>query len=194
MHPVQSPPSSSPISREFIPGPFSIPRLKETYHTNLASDIMTLTYVHKLPGEREEPIGERRRSWDGSSPYHKNRPLKQPRGKRGLRPVERDINFNNIPEVREVTVATFVPQGIKSPDLLVVARMALQTITGVVPMGTKARTDVAQWKIKTGQWAGYKATMYGDRAYEFLDRCIHHVLPRIKEWKGVSGMSSSPMV
>jgi large subunit ribosomal protein L5 len=151
---------------------------------------MTLTYKHKPPGVREEPIGERLRAWDGSSPYHKNRGLRPPRGKRGLRPVERDIDFTNIPEVREITVSTYVPRGIKNPDLLVVARMVVQAITGVVPMGTKARKDVAQWKIKEGQWAGYKATMYGDRAYDFLDRCIHHVLPRIKEWKGVSGMNT----
>jgi large subunit ribosomal protein L5 len=162
--------------------------MKETYQTNLASDIMTLAYMHKLPGVRDEPIGERLRSWDGSSPYHKNRPLRPPRGKRGLLPVERDIGFTNIPEVREITVSTFVPAGIRDRDLLVVARMALQTITGVVPMGTKSKSDVAQWKIKKGQWAGYKATMYGDRAYEFLDRCIHHVLPKIKDWRGVKGM------
>jgi len=82
-----------------------------------------------------------------------------------------------------------VPKGIKSPDLLVVARMVLQAITGTTPTGTKSKSDVSQWKIKKGDWAGYKATMYGDRAYDFLDRCIHHVLPKIKEWKGVKGTS-----
>jgi large subunit ribosomal protein L5 len=148
---------------------------------------MTLTYIHEPPGSEKTETAERLRGWDDSSPYHKNRAKRGPRGSSVLRLVEKDINFRNIPEIKEVTIASYVPRALKDPDHLLVARTALQAITGTVPEVTKTRTNVQQWGIKKGERAGMKATLYGNAAYEFLDRCIHLVFPRIKEWKGIKG-------
>lgn len=187
LHPIQSPPSSDPVARNFQAGPFYFPRLKETLQGTIAPDLMTLTYNHKPPGEQgEEPIGQRLRSWDGSSPYHKNRPLRGPRGGTTLRPVERDISFHNIPEILSITMSVYQPQGIKDPTYLLAARTALQAITGAKPEIRRVRTGVSQWGVSKGQPAGTKATVWGEQAYELLDKMIHLVFPRIKEWPGVS--------
>ncbi|KAJ4389254.1 54S ribosomal protein L7, mitochondrial [Gnomoniopsis smithogilvyi] len=187
LHPIQSPPSSDPIARDFQPGPFYYPRLKETLRSTIAPDLLTLTYIHKPPGQQgEEPIGQRLRSWDGSSPYHKNRPLRGPRGGTTLRPVERDISFHNIPEILSITMSVYQPQGIKDPTYLLAARTALQAVTGAKPEIRRVRRGVSQWGVAKGQLAGAKATVWGEQAYELLDKMIHLVFPRIKEWPGIS--------
>ncbi|KAL2259641.1 hypothetical protein VTK26DRAFT_6618 [Humicola hyalothermophila] len=187
LHPVQSPPSSDPIARDFVPGPFNLPRLKQTYHSTIASDIMTLAYTHKPPGTPDKEIPPRLRGWDGSSPYHKNRALRGPRGNPVLPLIERDITFNNIPAIKEITVASFTPAAIEDPDHLLVARSVLLALTGTTPEITKTKTNVQQWRLQAGKKAGVKATMYGNAAYEFLDRCVHLVFPRIRDWKGIEG-------
>lgn len=148
---------------------------------------MTLAYLHKPPGTEEHEPAERLRGWDDSSPYHMNRARRGPRGNAVLRPLERDITFQNIPEIKEVTLATYVPRAIKEEDHLLVARTMLLAITGTTPEITKARSNVAQWAVQKGKKVGVKATMRGNAAYEFVDRCIHLVFPRIKEWKGIPG-------
>lgn len=147
---------------------------------------MTLTYNHKPPGEQAaETIGQRLRSWDGSSPYHKNRPLRGPRGGTTLRPVEKDISFNNVPELLAITMSVYQPQGIKDPTYILALRSALQAVTGARPEITRIRTGVSQWGIAKGQCSGAKATVWGEQAYELMDKMIHLVFPRIKEWPGV---------
>src|SRR5437667_3996587 len=137
LHPVQSPPPSDPTARNFIPGPFHLPRLRQTYDSTIAPDILTLAYQHREPGEGpadDDDDGDQRlRRWDGSSPYHKNRPLRPPRGGHRLRLVERDVTFRNVPRVEAVTLSCYVPQGIKVKDHSLVARIVIQAIPGVWP-------------------------------------------------------------
>lgn len=186
LHPVQSPPSSDPVARDFLPGPFYFPRLKETWQATIAPDLMTLTYNHKPPGTREDPIGQRLRSWDDSSPYHKNRPLRGPRGSTGaLRPVERDITHRNVPGLLAITLSTYVPKGVKEPTYLLAARAALQAVTGARTEIIRVNKGVSQWGVVKGQPAGAKATVWGEQAYELMDKMIHLVFPRIKEWPGI---------
>lgn len=185
LHPIQSPPSSDPIARDFEPGPFYLPRLKETWQGAVSADLMTLTYNHKAPGEREEPIGQRLRTWDDSSPYHKNRPLRGPRGGSALRPVEKDITFRNVPEILSISLSSFTPKGIKDPTYLLAARAALQAVAGARPEIVRVKRGVSQWGITKNQPAGAKVTVWGEQAYELLDKMIHLVFPQIKEWPGV---------
>lgn len=186
-HPIQSPVSSDPLARDYSPGPFYLPRLKETFQTTIASDLLTLTYNHKPPGQQaRERIGERLRSWDGSSPYHKNRPLRGPRGGTALRPVELDITFRNIPELLAISFASYQPQGIKEPTHLLAARSALMAVTGTRAEITRVRRGVSQFGVSKGQPSGAKAMVWGEQAYELLDKMVHLVFPRIKDWGGVS--------
>ncbi|VBB76246.1 Putative mitochondrial LSU ribosomal protein L7 precursor [Podospora comata] len=185
LHPVQPLPSSEPTARDFVPGPFNLPRLRQTYLSTVASDIMTLTYNHIPPGTPKKETPQRLREWDDSSPYHANRSLRAPRGAPVLPLLERDVNFTNIPEIKEITLAAYVPAALQDMDNLLVARAALLAITGVLPEMTKTRTNVQQWKIRAGEFAGCKVTVRGNEAYEFFDRCVNLVFPRIKDWRGI---------
>jgi len=185
LHPIQSPNSSDPIARDFVPGPFNLPRLRQTYQSTISSDIMTLAYNHTPPGTPQHEAAERLRTWDDSSPYHKNRPKRAPRGAPVLPLREKDINFRNIPEIKEITLATYVPLAIKDPNNLIVARSVMLALTGSLPEITRTHQSVVQWQISKNQRAGVKTTIYGNEAYEFLDRCINIVFPRIKDWKGI---------
>ncbi|KUI62606.1 putative 54S ribosomal protein L7, mitochondrial [Cytospora mali] len=159
---------------------------RETWQSTIAPDLMTLTYNHKPPGTQEEPIGQRLRSWDDSSPYHKNRPLRGPRGSTGvLRPVERDITFRNVPGLLAITLSTYMPQGVKEPTYLLAARAALQAVTGARTEIIRVNKGVSQWGVVKGQPAGAKATVWGEQAYELMDKMVHLVFPKIKEWPGI---------
>ncbi|KAK4224855.1 ribosomal protein L5 domain-containing protein [Podospora fimiseda] len=185
LHPIQSPPSSDPTARDFVPGPFNLPRLRHTYLSTCASDIMTLAYQHVPPGTEKKEAPQRLRGWDGSSPYHKNRPLRGPRGSAVLAIREKDINFTNIPELKEITVASFVPKALGDKDYLLVCRNVMLALTGTLPEITQTKADVAQWHMRAGQPAGVKTTLIGNAAYEFLDRMVNIVFPRIKDWRGI---------
>jgi large subunit ribosomal protein L5 len=161
--------------------------LKQTFRSTIASDILTLTYNHKIPGTPERPTRVRLRPWEGDSPYMENRPKRGPRGAEVLLPLEQNITFRNIPEIKAVHVACYIPKAKKNPDHIMVGRAVLQTITGIRPSISVTRTSVAQWGVVRGDRTGVKVTMRGNQAYEFIDKCVHLVFPKIKEWKGIKG-------
>ena len=187
LHPVQSPQPTDPTARDFKPGPFNVPRLKHTYEGTIATDLMTLTYTHRPPGF-VPPVSQKGvlRQWDGSSPYHKNRPARPPRGgpsKMGL--VERDITWNNIPKLKAVSVSAYSPSSSEDKEFLHVAMAVVQAITGEFSQVATIKRDVQSWGIRKGRVAGAKATLYGPSAYEFVDKLVTLVLPKIKDWPGL---------
>ncbi|KAI9807323.1 MAG: hypothetical protein M1833_000066 [Piccolia ochrophora] len=189
LHPHQPPPPSSPSSRLFVPGPFTLPRLEETYHSVIAPDLLTLTYTHQPPGTLPPPSGPRLRSWDETSPYHKNRPLRPPRGGSPLRLLTRPITFRNIPRLERVTVHTMVSDASKDSAYLHTAGMVVQAITGVRVTTHTAKKGESQWGMRPGNYVSVKAEVRGEDMYHFLARCVEIVMPRIKDWKGVKGSS-----
>lgn len=189
LHPVQMPPSSDPTARDFVPGPFSFPRLRHTYDSTIAPDLMTLTYTHTPPGTApSESKKGNLREWDGSSPYHKNRPRRGPRGGQSSRLglIERDITFHNIPEIEAVTINCFAPMASQDEEYLHVARAVLQAITGEFPYVTKTKKHVQAWKVRKGDRNGAKVTLTGGAAHDFVDKLITLVLPKIKDWPGIN--------
>jgi large subunit ribosomal protein L5 len=65
----------------------------------------------------------------------------------------------------------------------------LGQITGQKPIITKAKKSIAAFKVREGQAIGTMVTLRGDRMYEFLDRLVNIVLPRVRDFKGVSTKS-----
>ncbi|KAI8659519.1 hypothetical protein NCS56_01169200 [Fusarium sp. Ph1] len=189
LHPVQMPLSSDPTARDFVPGPFNFPRLKHTYDSTIAPDLMTLTYQHTAPGT-EPPVSNKGnlREWDGSSPYHENRPRRGPRGGGSSRLgiIERPIAWHNIPELESVTINSFAPLGAQNKEYLHVCRAVVQAISGAFPEVTRVKHGVVQWGVRKGDKTGCKVTLRGGAAYEFLDKLITLVLPKIKDWPGIN--------
>lgn len=116
-----------------------------------------------------------------------NRPKRGPRGADVLLPLEPALTYHNIPEIKSIHIAAFMPEAKKNQDYVTVAKSVIQSITGVRPDATHIKHSVAQWGIIKGDRAGVKVSVHGHQAYELLDKMINLVFPKIKEWKGVSG-------
>jgi len=69
---------------------------------------------------------------------------------------------------------------------LEVAVSELQTIAGQKPMVTKSKKNIANFKLRAGMNVGAKVTLRGDRMYEFTDKLVSIVLPRVRDFRGVS--------
>ena len=63
----------------------------------------------------------------------------------------------------------------------------LKSITGQKPVMTKAKKSIAAFKLRQGMNIGTMVTLRGDRMYEFLDRLISVALPRVRDFRGISG-------
>lgn len=150
---------------------------------------MTLAYHHFPPGERPAQKPQRLRKWEGDSPYFKNRPLRGPRGSPTLDLLRKPITFRNIPKLSGVTVHSMVKGANESSSYLHVAGMVVQAITNVRVTPHISRIAVVQWGLKKDKYVAVTAHMKGEDMYDFLGKTVDIVLPRIKEWKGVSGAS-----
>ncbi|OJD24891.1 hypothetical protein ACJ73_03746 [Blastomyces percursus] len=190
-HPHRPPPAWDPASREFIPGPFTLPRVEQTYESTISHDILTLCYVHNPPGFRPPPVPQRLRGWDDSSPYHVNRPLRGPRGGDVLRLLRKPITFRNIPKLDKITIHSYVNQVIdKGSAPLHVAGMAIQAISNVRVQTHKMKGNVAKWGVVPGKsYISVTAELKGEDMYHFFGKLVDVVMPRIKDWKGVKGSS-----
>jgi len=91
-----------------------------------------------------------------------------------------------LPRVEKVTISMGVGKAIENKNRLDAAARDLGQIAGQKPALTRARKSVANFKLRKGQQIGVKVTLRGARAYEFLDRLISIVIPRIRDFRGLS--------
>jgi large subunit ribosomal protein L5 len=95
-------------------------------------------------------------------------------------------NIMQVPRPLKVVVNMGIGEAIKEARLLDGAVRDLTQITGQRPMVTKAKKSIAGFKIREGQSIGAKVTLRGDRMWEFLDRLVAIVLPRIRDFRGLN--------
>lgn len=152
---------------------------------------MTLTYTHLTPGVElpKRDIKQRLREWDDSSPYHKNRPLRGPRGGDTLRLLNRPRTFRNVPALTGITVHTMAKKALEDTGHLAVAGMVVQSITGVRVDVHKAKKSVAPFDLRAGRAVSVKAQFQGALAWRFMSNLVDVVMPRIKEYQGAKGTS-----
>ncbi len=98
-------------------------------------------------------------------------------------------NVMQVPRVQKIVLNVGLGEAIQNIKLLDAVQKELSLITGQKAVVTKAKKSIASFKLKKGVPIGSKVTLRGDRMYEFLDRLISLALPRIRDFKGVSGKS-----
>ena len=96
-------------------------------------------------------------------------------------------NVNQVPRLVKVVVNMGVGDAAKDSKLIDGAVRDLTLITGQKPQVTKARKSIAQFKLREGMPIGAHATLRGDRMWEFVDRLVSLALPRIRDFRGLSG-------
>ncbi|OGW47009.1 MAG: 50S ribosomal protein L5 [Nitrospirae bacterium RBG_13_41_22] len=98
-------------------------------------------------------------------------------------------NVMEVPKVQKVVLNVGLGEAIQNIKLLDAAQKELSLITGQKAIVTKSKKSIAAFKLREGVPIGCKVTLRGNRMYEFLDRLISLTLPRIRDFKGVSGKS-----
>jgi large subunit ribosomal protein L5 len=98
-------------------------------------------------------------------------------------------NVMQVPKPEKVTVNMGVGEASKDAKLLEGAIKDLTTITAQKPSLRRARKSIATFKIREGMPVGASVTMRGDRMWDFLDRLLSVVLPRIRDFRGLNPRS-----
>jgi large subunit ribosomal protein L5 len=104
----------------------------------------------------------------------------------------KEFNFGNVmrvPRVKKVVLNIGLGEAIANPKALESAEKDLATISGQHPVVTKSKRSIAAFKLRTGMPIGMMVTLRGRRMYEFMDRLVSVVLPRIRDFRGVSRTS-----
>jgi large subunit ribosomal protein L5 len=91
-----------------------------------------------------------------------------------------------IPRIEKITLNMGVGEAKQNAKLLDEAVEQLATIAGQRPAITRARTSIAQFKLREGMPIGAKVTLRGARMWEFLDRLTSVALPRIRDFRGIN--------
>lgn len=92
-----------------------------------------------------------------------------------------------IPRIEKIVVNMGLGEASANAKILDVATEELKAITGQKPVITKAKKSIAAFKLRQGMSIGTMVTLRGDRMYEFLDRLISVALPRVRDFRGISG-------
>ncbi len=98
-------------------------------------------------------------------------------------------NVMQVPTLEKVVVNMGVGEAIQNPKSLEAAVNDMTTITGQRPVVTKARKSIAAFKLREGMKIGCKVTLRGNRMYDFIDKLVGVVLPRVRDFRGVSPKS-----
>jgi len=94
-----------------------------------------------------------------------------------------------VPRLRKIVLNMGVGEAIGDKKLLENAAGDMQKISGQKPVITKAKKAIAGFKIREGYPIGCMVTLRQERMYEFLDRLVSIALPRVRDFRGVSGRS-----
>ena len=95
-------------------------------------------------------------------------------------------NVHSIPRLEKIVINMGVGSAVQDKKDLDDANAALTLIAGQKPVLTKARKSIANFRLREGVPIGCKVTLRGARMYEFLDRLLTLVLPRVRDFRGVS--------
>jgi len=95
-------------------------------------------------------------------------------------------NIMEVPRLDKVVLNIGLGEAIQNGKALEAAESDLTAISGQHPVTTRAKKSIAAFKLRTGMPIGLKVTLRGERMYHFFDKLVNVVLPRMREFQGVS--------
>lgn len=95
-------------------------------------------------------------------------------------------NVHQLPKLEKIVVNVGLGKAKDDKKIMEVATNTLRKITGQQPIETTAKNSIAGFKLREGNKIGLKVTLRGEKMYEFMDRLITVVLPRLRDFHGVS--------
>lgn len=95
-------------------------------------------------------------------------------------------NLHQLPKLKKIVLNVGLGRAKDDKKIIETAKNTLTKITGQAPVETFAKKSIAGFKLREGNMIGLKITLRGDKMYEFADRLINIVLPRLRDFHGVS--------
>lgn len=106
-----------------------------------------------------------------------------------VKQLQKDLNLSNpheVPRLEKIVVNVGLGKAKDEKRLLEIATNTIVKITGQQPVSTTARKSIASFKLREGSKIGLKVTLRDVRMYEFADRFINIVMPRLRDFHGAS--------
>jgi large subunit ribosomal protein L5 len=94
-----------------------------------------------------------------------------------------------VPKLEKIVINMGLGEAIQNIKILDSAAQELSSIAGQKPVITKSKKSIAQFKLRTGMPIGCMVTLRKERMYEFFSRLVNVALPRVRDFKGLSGKS-----
>lgn len=91
-----------------------------------------------------------------------------------------------VPYIEKVTINVSLGEATGNAGVIDKVLEQITLIAGQKPVSTKAKKSISSFKLRQGQAIGVKVTLRGDRMYDFLDRLFNIVLPRVRDFRGIS--------
>lgn len=104
--------------------------------------------------------------------------------------LKEDLGLKNkmqVPKIEKVVLNIGLGEAMDNPKAMDSAIADLVSITGQRPVITKARKSISNFKLREGRAIGAKVTLRGEKMWAFLDRLINVALPRVRDFRGISG-------
>ena len=104
--------------------------------------------------------------------------------------LQRQFDYRNVmqvPRLGKTVVNMGLGEAIQNPKMLDAGMEQLTIIAGQKPVVTKAHKSIAAFKLREGMSIGVKVTLRRERMYDFIDRLINIALPRVRDFRGVTG-------
>jgi large subunit ribosomal protein L5 len=99
------------------------------------------------------------------------------------------LGYNNImqlPKLGKIVLSIGLGEATQEPKALEAAEKTLATISGQHPVTTRAKKSISAFKLRAGMPIGMMVTLRGKRMYDFFDKLVNVVLPRFRDFRGVS--------
>lgn len=106
-----------------------------------------------------------------------------------IKALEKELNLKNVnqvPKLEKIVINVGLGRAKDDKKYMEVATTTLTKITGQKPVQTTAKQSIAGFKLREGNKIGLKVTLRDDMMYEFLDRLVNIVLPRLRDFHGVN--------
>src|ERR1700692_365329 len=143
--------------------------------------------------KKQKESSQEQKAPDQARHSAKERPRLRARFEKEVAPaLLKELELKNamaVPRLNKIVVNMGMGEATQNSKILDPAVNELGQITGQKPIVTKAKKSIAAFKVREGQAIGTMVTLRGDRMYEFFDRLVSVVLPRVRDFKGVSTKS-----
>lgn len=159
----------------------------------------------KVPREQREAKGKAADGVKSDAPARKEKSAGKPAGPSRLGTFYRDTVVNDltqkfgyksvmqVPRINKIVLNMGVGEAVADKKIMDNAVADMTKIAGQKPLVTKSRKAIASFKIRENYPVGCKVTLRGSRMYDFLDRLVNVALPRVRDFRGISGRSFDGM-